>query len=40
MYENRIIMRDACNEITREMRETAGENLFRNLEILIIGFIY
>jgi hypothetical protein len=27
MYENRIIMRDACNEITREMRETAGIKL-------------
>jgi hypothetical protein len=24
MFENRIIMRDACKEITREIRETAG----------------
>ncbi len=24
MYENRIFKRDACNEVTRETRATAG----------------
>jgi hypothetical protein len=25
MYENRIFKRDACNEVTRETRATAGD---------------